>query len=106
MYKRDNELTYSPSDLNAFLENECVTWLDRFEVEHPGELKADEPEEEDELIRRTGDEHERSFPNVLGRQCFVALYSEIREKLCTVLRSPGVPVARCGRSGRDQPGML
>lgn len=61
MYKPGNELIYSPSDLNAFLENQCVTWLDRFDIEYPGELKADEPEEEDELIRRTGDEHERSF---------------------------------------------
>lgn len=61
MYKRDNELIYSPSDLNAFLQNECVTWLDRFDIEHPGELRADEPEEEDELIRHTGEEHERSF---------------------------------------------
>ena len=61
MYKRDNELTYSPSDLNAFLENECVTWLDRFAIECPGELMADEAGEEDELIRRTGDEHEQRY---------------------------------------------
>jgi predicted RecB family nuclease len=61
MYKRDNELLYSPSDLNAFLENEAVTWLDRLNLECPGELKADEPAEEDALIRRTGDEHEQSF---------------------------------------------
>lgn len=60
MYRRGNELVFSPSDLNAFLENECVTWLDRLDIECPGELQADEPGEEDELIRRAGDDHERA----------------------------------------------
>jgi predicted RecB family nuclease len=61
MYKSDRGLIYSPSDLNAFLENECVTWLDRFNLEYPGELQADEVDEQDELIRRAGDEHENAF---------------------------------------------
>jgi uncharacterized protein len=61
MYKRDQELIYSPSDLNAFLENECVTWLDRFNIEHPGELQREETNEEDKLIQRSGDEHERAY---------------------------------------------
>lgn len=45
MYREDNELVYSPSDLNAFLDNECVTWLSRFNVEFPDELIADEAAE-------------------------------------------------------------
>jgi len=61
MYKRDNELIYSPSDLNAFLENECVTWLNRFNIEYPGDLQVDETSEEGALIWEAGDEHERVY---------------------------------------------
>src|SRR4051794_30951987 len=61
MYKNDRGLIYSPSDLNAFLENEGITWLDRFNLEYPGELEIEEADEEDELIRRAGYEHENKF---------------------------------------------
>ena len=43
MYRQNNELVYSPSDLNTFLDNECVTWLSRFNLEYPGELTASKP---------------------------------------------------------------
>ncbi|MGH9586309.1 MAG: hypothetical protein ACRD3F_05120 [Acidobacteriaceae bacterium] len=58
MYKKVSDYIYSPSDLNAFLENECVTWLDRYDPEFPGEIKQDEPTEEDELFRKSGEELE------------------------------------------------
>jgi hypothetical protein len=61
MYRQNNELVYSPSDLNAFLDNECVTWLSRFNLEYPGELTANEAAEEDVLIQGAGDEHERTY---------------------------------------------
>ena len=50
MYKNGSDYIYSPSDLIGFLENECVTWLDRYNLEFPGELSEDEPTEEDELV--------------------------------------------------------
>ena len=40
MQRVNGSLVYSPSDLNAFLENECVTWLDRYNLEHPGDIEA------------------------------------------------------------------
>jgi hypothetical protein len=33
--------------LIAFLENECVTWLDRHDAEFPGIIHRDEPAEQD-----------------------------------------------------------
>jgi predicted RecB family nuclease len=59
MQKIHGSLLYSPSDLNAFLENECITWLDRYDLEYPGELERDVTSEEEELISGAGDEHER-----------------------------------------------
>jgi predicted RecB family nuclease len=61
MYRQNNDLVYSPSDLNAFLDNECVTWLSRFNLEYPGELTANEAAEEDVLIQGAGNEHERTY---------------------------------------------
>jgi hypothetical protein len=43
MYKNGSDYTYSPSDLIGFLENDCVTWLDRYNLDFPGELTRDEP---------------------------------------------------------------
>jgi hypothetical protein len=51
MYKNGSTFRYSPSDLIGFFENEAVTWLDRYNLEFPGELMRDEPTEEDELVR-------------------------------------------------------
>jgi predicted RecB family nuclease len=58
MYKNGSDYIYSPSDLIGFLENECVTWLDRYNLEFPGELSKDEPTDDDELVRNSGAEHE------------------------------------------------
>lgn len=37
MQETQSGYVYSPSDLIAFLENECVTWLDRYDAEFPGD---------------------------------------------------------------------
>ena len=58
MHKDRLRLVYSPSDLNAFLENECITWLDRYDREFPGVLVRDEAtEEEDEVVQGACDVH-------------------------------------------------
>ncbi len=61
----DGRYTYSPSDLNSFLENECITWLDRFNCDFPNRIQKDEPSEEDRLIQTTGIEHEERFLKTL-----------------------------------------
>ncbi len=58
MYKTGSGFLYSPSDLIGFLENESVTWLDRYNIEFPGELSKDEATEEEELVYKSGEEHE------------------------------------------------
>jgi uncharacterized protein len=37
-----------------------ASWLDRYYLEEVGDIKPDEPTEEDKLLQRTGDEHEQS----------------------------------------------
>ena len=58
MQRLQGNWLYSPSDLIKFVENEAVTWLDRYDKEFPGELIADETAAEDRLIQTTGEEHE------------------------------------------------
>ena len=68
MYKTDAGLRYSASDLISFLTNLDIGWLDRYDLERPGELVRDEGTEEDQLIRDAGDEHEqRSLADLRGR---------------------------------------
>jgi hypothetical protein len=61
MFKNETAYTYSPSDLNAFLDNECVTWLDRFNLDFPGQISKDAAEEGDLVLQRSGEEHERKM---------------------------------------------
>ena len=61
MQKHGNAWTYSPSDLIQFLENEAVTWFNRFDKERPGVLSRDEEAASEKLIQLAGDEHERRF---------------------------------------------
>ncbi len=61
MQKHGNAWMYSPSDLIQFLENEAVTWFNRFDKERPGVLSRDEEAASEKLIQLAGDEHERRF---------------------------------------------
>jgi predicted RecB family nuclease len=67
MRLRDARLTFSPSDLNDFLECEHLTQLElavsRSQVERPAANNA-----QAELIRRKGDEHERAYLQSLRDQ--------------------------------------
>ena len=58
MQRFQEQWLYSPSDLIKFLENEAVTWFDRYDKERLGELVADETSAEDRLIQTTGEKHE------------------------------------------------
>jgi predicted RecB family nuclease len=65
MQRRGNAWLYSPSDLIQFLENEAVTWFDRFNIERPGVLLRDEESSSEQLAQAQGDEHERKFVDQL-----------------------------------------
>jgi predicted RecB family nuclease len=61
MYKQCGTIIYSPSDLIRYLASPFASWLDRYHLENPGALIPDEQTEEEKLLSRTGDEHERSI---------------------------------------------
>jgi len=60
MKKVSGKVIYLPSDLIRYLASPIASWLDRYELENPGEITRDEETEEEKLLSRTGDEHERS----------------------------------------------
>lgn len=53
-------IVYSPSDLIRFLSSPFGSWMDRHHLENPGTLEPDRPSEEERLIQRSGDAHEKS----------------------------------------------
>ncbi len=61
MQKRGRAWVYSPSDLIQFLENEAVTWFERFDKERPGILVRDADSAPDKLVQLYGEEHEKKF---------------------------------------------
>ena len=74
MRKENGRIIYSPSDLIRYLASPYASWLDRYYVENPGAITPDEDTEEDKLLQRTGDEHERSYgaarvDDVPAQQC-------------------------------------
>ena len=60
MRKSDGRLIFSPSDLIGYLASPFASWMDRYHLEHPGELTPDAESEEKRLIAETGDQHERT----------------------------------------------
>ena len=60
MKKSGTRITYSPTDLARFMENEFITWMDRFYLEFPAEVVPDEKAEEMEILIRRGFQHEET----------------------------------------------
>ena len=60
MKKQSGIIIYSPSDLIRYLASPFASWLDRYHLENPDAIAPDEQTEEEELLSRTGDEHEQS----------------------------------------------
>ena len=67
MKKADGHLVYSPSDLVRYLVSPFSSWLDRYYLENPGSIPPDGATEEDQLLARSGDEHERSILDELSK---------------------------------------
>ena len=60
MKKYSGKLVYSPSDLVRYLKSPFVSWMERYYLENPGAVIPDEETEDERLIARTGNQHERA----------------------------------------------
>ncbi len=65
MIKQRGQLIYSPSDLIRFMESPFASWMERFYLEYPEQIKPDEESPEQKLIFETGNKHELEFLNKL-----------------------------------------
>ena len=65
MHQTDGHLRFSPSDLAQFMDSRFVSWMTRYDLEHPGELTRDEPDPMLDLLRRRGREHEAAVLETL-----------------------------------------
>lgn len=91
MRKISSSILYSPSDLIVFMESEFASWMDRFQLERPGEVKMDQADPTLEILRRKGFEHEAAYLESLrssgldvveipdGQESFNATASAMRE---------------------------
>ncbi len=61
MRKQSGIIIYSPTDLIRYLASPFASWLDKYYLENPDAIAPDEQTEEEELLSRTGDEHEQSI---------------------------------------------
>ena len=61
MKKQSGIIIYSPTDLIRYLASPFASWLDRYYLENPDAITPDKQTEEEELLSRTGDEHEQSI---------------------------------------------
>jgi predicted RecB family nuclease len=59
--KQSGDLQYSPTDLIRFMESPFASWMDRFDLEYPGQKQRDEESEDLKLIAEAGNKHEDSF---------------------------------------------
>jgi len=59
MKKLSDRIIYSPSDLVRYVASPFASWMDRYYLENPKAVTPDEETEDQKLIARTGDEHER-----------------------------------------------
>ena len=57
----DGSITYSPSDLILFMESTVSSWLDRFNIESPGQLQTDAAEDSMALLQKLGNLHEARY---------------------------------------------
>lgn len=58
MRKHSGQIIYSPSDLVRYLGSPFASWMDRYHLENPADLKPDEETEDQKLIAETGNQHE------------------------------------------------
>ena len=88
MRKLDGTYIYSPSDLITFLESEYVSWMDRFDLDHPGVADRDETGDSDEILRTKGQEHEQDFlAHLINSKRDVCEVKANSDRVATTLRA-------------------
>ena len=60
MKTHSSKIIYSPSDLVRFVNSPFASWMDRYHLENHDEVTPDQESEDQKLIARTGDQHERA----------------------------------------------
>lgn len=68
MKKINGKLIFSPSDLINFMESPFITWMDRYNLEFPNEVKSDDTDESLKILQKKGIEHEGVFFNKLKEE--------------------------------------
>ncbi len=66
--KADGPLVYSPSDLVTFMDSQFDSWMERYSVEYPDEVKPDERDESLEILAKHGNTHELAFLTQLRKE--------------------------------------
>jgi predicted RecB family nuclease len=66
--QKSGQLIFSPSDLCKFWESEFASWMDRFDLEHPGTLTANADDALSKVLQQKGYDHEESTILSLERQ--------------------------------------
>ena len=59
MRRLHDEILFSPSDIARFVESPFSIWMDRYALDHPGEIDRDAESDAAALLKRAGREHER-----------------------------------------------
>ena len=65
MIKVNNSYLYSPSDLIRYQNSPFASWMERYDLEYPGELERDPENRETQLIFDAGNEHEKAYLQIL-----------------------------------------
>ncbi len=65
MRKHHGQIVFAPSDLIVFMESEFASWMDRFNVEFPGEITPDDSDETMLLLQDRGNQHELAYLDAL-----------------------------------------
>lgn len=60
MNRHSGKIIYSPSDLVRYANSPFASWMDRYYLENHNAVTPDQETEDQKLIARTGDEHERA----------------------------------------------
>ena len=63
MYKKNNHLVFSPSDLMVFMNSPFSSWMTRLALDYPERLEGVEKDHDEMmgLLAKKGNEHEESF---------------------------------------------
>ena len=59
--KKDSRIIFSPSDLTTYWESEYASWMDRYNLENPGQVQKDPDDEMMKVLQEKGFAHEKNI---------------------------------------------